>query len=102
MLYPLPACFTTEQITGEASLVVYLFLLPQNTNNDKTKQLHKANQSGEEAQKETTRLIDIGLPQSKIIELTVTVRPGSKVKYNVGKYKLTNYKTELKYKVWYM
>ena len=30
------------------------------------------------------RLIDIGLPQS-IIKLTVTVRPGSKVKYNEGK-----------------
>ena len=50
----------------------------------------KANESGEEAQKETMRLIDIGLPQSKI-KLTVTVRPGSKVKYNEGKYKLTNY-----------
>ena len=36
-------------------------------------------------------LIDIGLPQRKI-KLTVTVRPGSKVKYNeVGKYRLTNY-----------
>ena len=34
---------------------VTLFDLPQNTNNDKTRQ----------AQKETTRLIDIGLPQSK-------------------------------------
>ena len=45
-----------------------------------------------EAQKETMRLVDIGLPQSKI-KLTVTVRPGSKVKlkYNEGKYKLTNY-----------
>jgi len=27
-------------------------------------------------------LIDIGLPQSKKIKLTVTARPGSKVKYN--------------------
>ena len=39
-------------------LILYtysLFDLPQNTNNDKTRQ----------AQKETTRLIDIGLPQSK-------------------------------------
>ena len=52
----------------------------------------KANESGEEAQKETMRLIDIGLPQSKNeVNLTVTVRPGSKVKYNEGKYKLTNY-----------
>ena len=43
----------------------------------------KANESGEEAQKETMRLIDIGLPQSKNkvnsnsktqIKLTVTVR----------------------------
>ena len=50
----------------------------------------KANESGEEAQKETMRLIDIGLPQSKN-KVTVTVRPGSKVKYNEGKYKLTNY-----------
>ena len=50
----------------------------------------KANESGEEAQKETMRLIEIGLPQSKI-KLTVTIRPGSKVKYNEGKYKLTNY-----------
>ena len=50
----------------------------------------KANESGEEAQKETMRLIDIGLPQSKS-KVTVTVRPGSKVKYNEGKYKLTNY-----------
>ena len=50
----------------------------------------KANEGGEEAQKETMRLIDIGLPQSKI-KLTVTVRPGSKVKYNEGKYKLANY-----------
>ena len=52
----------------------------------------KANKSGEEAQKETMRLIDIGLPQSKKkLTVTVTVRPGSKVKYNEGKYKLTNY-----------
>ena len=50
----------------------------------------KANESGEEAQKETMRLKEIGLPQSKI-KLTVTIRPGSKVKYNEGKYKLTNY-----------
>ena len=50
----------------------------------------KANESGEEAQKETMRLIDIGLPQSKI-KLTATVRPGLKVKCNEGKYKLTNY-----------
>ena len=45
---------------------VTLFDLPQNTNNDKTRQLYtKANESGEEAQKEAMRLIDIGLPQSK-------------------------------------
>ena len=45
---------------------VTLFDLPQNTNNDKTRQLYtKANERGEEAQKETMRLIDIGLPQSK-------------------------------------
>ena len=44
----------------------------------------KANESGEEAQKETLR------PIVKI-KLTVTVRPGSKVKYNEGMYKLTNY-----------
>ena len=50
----------------------------------------KANESGEETQKETMRLIDIGLPRVKI-KLTVTVRPGLKVKYNEGKYKLTNY-----------
>ena len=49
------------------------------------------NESGREAQKETMGLIDIGLPQSKKILLTVTARPGSKVKYNKGKYKLTNY-----------
>ena len=51
----------------------------------------KTNESGEEAQKETIRLIDIGLPQSKKIKLTLTVRPGSKVKYNEGKYKLIKY-----------
>ena len=50
----------------------------------------KANESGEEAQKETMRLIDIGLPQRKN-KVNITVRPGSKVKYNEGKYKLTNY-----------
>ena len=32
----------------------------------------------------------MGSPRVKI-KLTVTVRPGSKVKYNEGKYKLTNY-----------
>ena len=41
----------------------------------------KANESGEEAQKETMRLIDIGLPQSEImLTVTVTVRPGLKSK----------------------
>ena len=45
---------------------VTLFDLPQNKNNDKTRGSYtKANESGEEAQKETMRLIDIGLPQSK-------------------------------------
>ena len=45
----------------------------------------KANESGEEAQKETMRLIDNGLPQSEImLAVTVTVRPGLKVKYNEG------------------
>ena len=73
--------------------IVTLFDLPQNTNNDKTRQLHKSKwKSGKEAQKETTRLIDIGLPQSKNkVNSNSTVRPGSKVKYNEGKYKLTNY-----------
>ena len=52
----------------------------------------KANESGEEAQKETMRLMDIGLPQSKNkVNSNSTVRPGSKVKCNEGKYKLTNY-----------
>ena len=39
----------------------------------------KANESGEEAEKETMRLIDIGLPQSKnkVNTVTVTVRPFS-------------------------
>ena len=39
----------------------------------------KANESGEEAQKETMRLM--GSFRVKI-KLTVTVRPGSKVKYS--------------------
>ena len=48
----------------------------------------KANESGEEAQKETMRLVDNGLPQSEIMKaVTVTVRPGLKVKYNEGQYK---------------
>ena len=33
----------------------------------------------------------VGLPQSKKIKLTVTVRPRSKVKYNEGKDRLTSY-----------
>ena len=38
------------------------------------------------------RLMDIGLPQSKNkVNSNSTVRPGSKVKCNEGKYKLTNY-----------
>jgi len=42
------------------------FILPQNTSNTKKQSNHtKANKSGEEAQKETMGLIDIGLPQSK-------------------------------------
>jgi len=46
-------------------LFVILFL-PQNTSNAKKQGDHtKANKIGEEAQKETMRLIDIGLPQSK-------------------------------------
>ena len=44
----------------------YLFFLPQNTNNDKTEDSYtKANESGEEAQKETMGLIDIGLLRVK-------------------------------------
>ena len=50
----------------------------------------KANESGEEAQKEPWGLQTLGSPRVKI-KLIVTVRPGSKVKYNEGKYKLTNY-----------
>ena len=50
----------------------------------------KANEIGEEAPKKTMRLIDIGSLRVKI-KLTVTIRPGSKVKYDEGKYKLTNY-----------
>ena len=47
-------------------LSVYFFILPQNTSNTKKQGDHtKANKSGEEAQKETMGLIDIGLPQSK-------------------------------------
>ena len=54
----------------------------------------KANESGEEAQKETMGpLQTLG---SLRVKIKLTVRPGSKVKYNEGKYKLT------KYKVWYM
>jgi len=41
------------------------FYLPQNTTNDRTRQ--KTNGSGEETQKETMGLIDIGLSQSKKI-----------------------------------
>ena len=37
------------------------------------------------------RLVDIGLPQSKNKVNSDGIRPGSKVKYNEGKYKLTNY-----------
>ena len=48
------------------TIYYYLFILSQNTNNDKkTRQSHKANKSGEEAQKESMLLIDIGLPQKK-------------------------------------
>ena len=36
-------------------------------------------------------LMDTGFPRVKKINLTVTVRAGSKVKYNEGKYNLTNY-----------
>ena len=34
--------------------------------------------------------VDIGFPRVKKINLTVTLRAGSKVKYNEGKYNLTN------------
>ena len=44
---------------------VTLFDLPQIWITIKQDSYTKANESGEEAQKETTRLIDIGLPQSK-------------------------------------
>jgi len=44
----------------------FFFILPQNTSNTKKQGNHtKANKSGEEAQKETMRLKDIGLPHSK-------------------------------------
>jgi len=44
----------------------FVFILPQNTSNTKKQGNHtKANRSGEEAQKETMGLIDIGLPESK-------------------------------------
>jgi len=43
--------------------IFILFYLPQNTSNTKKQGNHtKANKSGEEAQKETMGLIDIGLP----------------------------------------
>ena len=45
-------------------LVLYL-ILRQNTITIKQDSYAKANESGDEAQKETRRLIDIGLPQSK-------------------------------------
>ena len=51
----------------------------------------KANESGEEAQKETMRLIDIGLPQSKNKVNSNGKARIDLVKYNEGKYKLTNY-----------
>ena len=51
----------------------------------------KANGRVEKAEKETMGLIDIGLPQGKKLKLTLIVRTGSKVEYNEGKYKLTNY-----------
>ena len=76
--------------SNQASRQTFIIILPQNTNNDKKQDSHtKANKGGEEAQKETTGLIDIGLPQRKKIKLTV--RPGSKVNYNEGKYRLPNY-----------
>lgn len=47
-------------------LDIFTFLLPQNTNNDKKQDSYsKANESGEEAQKETMGLINIGLSQRK-------------------------------------
>ena len=45
----------------------YFIFLPQNTSNTKKQGDHtKANKSGEEAQKETMGLIDIGLPPQSI------------------------------------
>ena len=59
-----------------------LFILPQNTNNNKKKSKTVIQKQIKVARKpkETMGLIDIGLPQSKKIKLTVTVRPGSKAK----------------------
>ena len=57
--------FSINSYLATGSISVTLFDLPQNTKNDKTRQLSsKANKSGEEAQKETMKLIDIGLTQS--------------------------------------
>ena len=49
----------------QTDLTLTLFDLPQNALRIKQDSYTKPNESGEEAQKETMRLIDIGLPQSK-------------------------------------
>ena len=51
----------------------------------------KANESCEEAQKRNHGAYRHWTPSELKIKLRVTVRPGSKVKCNRGKYKLTNY-----------
>ena len=52
----------------------------------------EANESGEEAHKGNHGAYRHWAPSEYEIKLTVTVRPGSKVKCNEGKYQLTNYK----------
>ena len=82
---------TTQQLAF-AILFSFFFIYHKIQITIKQESYTKANESGEEAQKETTRLIDIGLPQSKKIKSTVTVRSGSKeTEYNEVKYKSTNY-----------
>ena len=51
----------------------------------------KANESGEEAHKGNHGAYRHWAPSEYEIKLTVTVRPGSKVKYNKGKNKSTSY-----------
>ena len=77
-------CSWNSSILFSCTAVYFYLFLPQNANNKKIKQDSntKANKCGEETQKKPWGY-KYWAPSEQKIKLTVTVRPGSKVKNTI-------------------